>query len=380
MKRIFLLMVTILLLIPGLGNGQVSASGLGNLNHQKLDEKIMLIEKEFLLTTEGSAQISSSGFSDVPTNHGFYKEITFLVERGVFSPSNHFGVNQMVTREEMAVLVSKAVGLSGGKTNTPFKDVPSSSESSGYINSAVKAGIVSGYKDGTFRSHELVSRGQMAIFMARAFNLKTESSTVFRDVGKNMAAYSSIKKIVHAGITTGHTDGTFKPENTLTRGQITAFLARAMDPSFKVAPPPAPAPPQNVIRGVNFTMNMAQVEKIEKAPLLEKRIEGNLSALYYNVPKYGYNALLIYYFQNGKLVNIVYDFLPYESYHTWRQMLYIENDLYNQVVTEEGQANFSYTEEYSRISTSWEKSNYTALLVVHDDHWYTTASLIYYPK
>jgi len=137
-------------------------------------------------------------------------------------------VDQKVTREEVAVMVSKAVGLKGGMTTTPFKDVPSSSASSGYIKSAVDAGVLSGYTDGTFRPKEIVNRGQMAIFLANAFKLTTESNSNFKDMSASMSSYKAVKKIVQAKITTGFSNNTFRPNDTLTRGQISAFLARAM--------------------------------------------------------------------------------------------------------------------------------------------------------
>ncbi|WP_075618290.1 S-layer homology domain-containing protein [Paenisporosarcina indica] len=180
------------------------------------------------VSTFSFSRVSAAGFSDVPSNHGFYTEIMYLVDKGVISQTGTFGVDQKVTREEVAVMVSKAVGLSGGKTKTPFKDVPSTSASSGYIKSAVDAGVLSGFTDGTFRPKQIVNRGEMAIFLAKAFKLTTESTTKFKDMSSSMASYISVKKIVQAKITTGYSDSTFRPTQTLTRGQISAFLARAM--------------------------------------------------------------------------------------------------------------------------------------------------------
>lgn len=136
---------------------------------------------------------ASAAYSDVPATHGFYQEIMFLKSKGVVGDAAKFGVNNKVTREEVAVMVSKAVGLNGKQTSTKFKDVPASMASSGYINSAVNEGIIQGYHDGTFKPKEIVNRGQMAIFVARAFKLTDESKTVFKDISPNMASYSSIK-------------------------------------------------------------------------------------------------------------------------------------------------------------------------------------------
>lgn len=181
-----------------------------------------------LISILPAKQVSAVGFTDVPASHGFYQEIMFLLDKGVVNSVTKFGVNDKVTREEVAIMVSKAIGLNGAKTATKFKDVPATSNASGYINSAVKAGVLSGYTDGTFRPKQYVNRGQMAIFLANAFKLQTESSSNFKDVKPSMASFSAIKKIVQAKITTGYSDKTFRPNDTLTRGQISAFLARAM--------------------------------------------------------------------------------------------------------------------------------------------------------
>jgi hypothetical protein len=189
---------------------------------------IVLFTFILLFSTTNQSKVSAAGFTDVPYSHGFYKEIMYLLEKGVISRSTKLGVNQKVTREEVAVMVSKAVGLDGTKTSTKFKDIPSTMTSSGYINSAVKAGIIQGYSDGTFRPKEIVNRGQMAIFLARAFNLTVESKAVYKDMSPSMASYSAVKKIVAAQITTGYSNKTFKPNDSLTKGQISAFIARAM--------------------------------------------------------------------------------------------------------------------------------------------------------
>ncbi len=193
-------------------------------------KRLLSILLIFLLVFSGFGlnKASAAQFSDVPASHGFYKEITYLLGKGVISPSSKYGVNDKVSRADVAVMVSKAVGLNGTKRATKFKDVSASHSASGYIDSAVKAGIITGYSDGTFRPAEQVDRGQMAIFLARAFKLSVESPKNFKDMSPSVASHSSVKKIIQAKITTGFSDNTFRPADKLTRGQISAFLARAM--------------------------------------------------------------------------------------------------------------------------------------------------------
>lgn len=180
-------------------------------------------------------------FSDVPVTHSNYGDITYLLEKGVIEESSEYGVNDIVTREEVAVMVAKAVGLDGTTpTDTKFSDVKKSNKNSGYIQAAVNAGIVNGYGDNTFKPTQQVTRGHMVAFIARAFELPNGNKT-FKDVPTNHTAYEAVKKLAAANITTGYGDGTFKPENSLTRAHISAFLARAMkfaDGETTSAPPP----------------------------------------------------------------------------------------------------------------------------------------------
>lgn len=169
----------------------------------------------------------AAGFGDVPSSHTNYKDIMYLLEKGVIEDSKTFGVSTIVTREEVAVMVSKAVGLDGTQRNTVFNDVQKNNKNSGYIQSAVEAGIITGYPDGTFKPNNLVTRGHMAAFIARAFELPAGTKT-FSDVSSNNTAYTAVKQLAAAGITTGYNDGTFKPQNNLTRAHISAFLARAI--------------------------------------------------------------------------------------------------------------------------------------------------------
>lgn len=171
--------------------------------------------------------LTANAFNDVPSSHPNFKEINYLIEKGVIDNGNHFGITDIVTREEVAVMVAKAAGLDGTQRNTKFSDVPKSNLNSGYIQSAVEAGIINGYNDGTFKPQAKVTRGHMAAFISRAFDLPKGNQT-FKDVPMGHTAYEAVQQLVAAGITTGYDDGTFKPEANLTRAHISAFLARAI--------------------------------------------------------------------------------------------------------------------------------------------------------
>ncbi len=139
-----------------------------------------------------------------------------------------------------------------------FEDVGQSNFASGYIQSAMEAKIISGYTDGTFKPGKVVTRGEMAIFLARAFDLTVKAETSFKDVSPSMAASDSILEILAEGITGGYTDGTYRPNQDVTRDQFSAFLARALDDRFKQDPVPNPG--NLTITSVNLDTEVVKIK------------------------------------------------------------------------------------------------------------------------
>jgi hypothetical protein len=62
--------------------------------------------------------------------------------------------------------------------------------------------------------------------MERAYDLKGTTTKTFTDVKKGYWAYNSIQMILANGITSGYTDGTFRPENPITRAEFSSMLDR----------------------------------------------------------------------------------------------------------------------------------------------------------
>ena len=142
-----------------------------------------------------------------------------------------------VTRQQAAIMIGRALELNEEPRNTKFSDVNAKATGSGYIASAVDKGIITGFPDNTYRPGEPVTRGQMAIFLDRAFQLEdSNGANRFIDVSSGMKAYQAILNVNGSGIAFGYEDGKYRPEVSVTRGQFAAFLARALEPSFRGTP------------------------------------------------------------------------------------------------------------------------------------------------
>lgn len=131
---------------------------------------------------------------------------------------------------------------------------------------------------------------------------------------------------------------------------------------------------------IDFSMNINQVQKNESSKLIERFEELDIGVLIYESNKYGYYAELVYYFVEGKLQYVVYDFFPEkDSYHTWSEMSVLHDILNKQATKEFGKGSF-VSDKYSHLSTMWEKENFDILLRVDDDNLYTEAKLLFHEK
>ena len=117
-------------------------------------------------------------------------------------------------------------------SGVPFPDVSPSTWSCKYIKKLYELGITTGYGDGTYGSFDLVPREQMATFIVRAVEGEPPedycaSGVPFPDVASDMWSCDYIKRLKELNITTGYGDGTYGPYDLVTRAQMAAFLARA---------------------------------------------------------------------------------------------------------------------------------------------------------
>ena len=107
-------------------------------------------------------RMSGSTFEDVQTGHWFYKEVETLYNSGIVDGTGEhtFSPDEPVTRAEFAVMAARFAGLDYEGGNV-FDDVPVGHWAYSYINAAANAGWVEGYPDGSFRPDEPISRAEV---------------------------------------------------------------------------------------------------------------------------------------------------------------------------------------------------------------------------
>ncbi|WP_261131736.1 N-acetylmuramoyl-L-alanine amidase [Bacillus sp. Marseille-Q3570] len=179
---------------------------------------------------------ANSSFKDISSTYPYKEQINYLVNQEIINgyPDNTFRPDEKVTRREAAVMVSRAQDLNGTKRSTSFKDVSSKDYASGYIQSAYEAGYINGYEDGTYKPDATMTRGEMAYLLSQVFGFNTYDNYYYSDVNPFTHVYHPINEITAHGISEGYPDNTFKSTKDMTRTEFAIFVARSLEPIYRV--------------------------------------------------------------------------------------------------------------------------------------------------
>ncbi len=112
-----------------------------------------------------------------------------------------------------------------------FKDIPNNYVYYKEIEYLTANNIITGQADGTFRPNDKLTRAHAAVIISRALGLNTANvkNPSFKDIPANHMYYKQIAAVVEAGIMSGRENNTFDPNATLTRAQMAKIVALAYD-------------------------------------------------------------------------------------------------------------------------------------------------------
>ena len=209
-----------------------------------------------LVVVSGSVSIASAELppggtftdDDNSAHEGDIEAIAAIgITKGCNPPTNDlFCPKASVTRGQMAAFLVRARNLPA-TSEAPFGDASGVFEDD--INRLAAAGITKGCNPPTndlFCPEASVTRGQMAAFLVRAFDLPPTSEAPFGDV--EGVFEDDINRLAAAGITQGcnpPANTAYCPGSVVTREQMATFLTRALGLTPIVPPPPAEPPTGN---------------------------------------------------------------------------------------------------------------------------------------
>ncbi len=173
--------------------------------------------------------LSASAFSDVPSSHKYYEEISALAADGILEgyPDGTFKPGETINRVELTkIMVASILDYDPGQdpsgfdiyalAGVPFSDVESGEWYIPYLRKAVENDIISGYPDSTFRPEDEVNYAEAAKIIVESIGIKKESG------GEWYEPYTSALQELNAV-----PESVVRFDQELTRGEI-AFILYAL--------------------------------------------------------------------------------------------------------------------------------------------------------
>lgn len=203
----------------------VNASVTGEINHftkfaviSNKKERVILREKPEVIVNDING-------------HWAENDIIKLLNKKVISgyPDGSFLPERTITRAEFAVILVKAYALPLIEEDV-FKD-SRNHWARDYIATANLNNIISGYNDEAFGPDDQITREQMAVMVSRAAKLDTEGAPlIFTDKNDiSEWAKNAIERITFNKVINGYPDGTFKPKQSTTRAEAATVIVKTLE-------------------------------------------------------------------------------------------------------------------------------------------------------
>ncbi len=180
-------------------------------------------------------------FTDVPAGSDYAEAVQWASDNGYIYGygDGRFGVNDNVTRAQLATIFHRAAGTPAASGTSRFSDAEAGAYYINALSWAETAGLIAGYPDGRFGVGDPVTRQQVATILWRWAGSPAASAENYADEG-SIAAYAqtAVDWSRSNGIIAARSDGRFAPTDNATRGEIVSALYNYMG---KTAAPPASA-------------------------------------------------------------------------------------------------------------------------------------------
>ena len=139
--------------------------------------------------------------------------------------------NNDISRAEVATiffrLLTDEAREQYNKTTTSYSDIKDGAWCCRAVATLTNAGVINGYTDGTFRPNAPITRAELATIIARFAKLDVNTKT-FSDITGHWAQ-KSIELAAGNNWINGYDDGTFRPNNNITRAETFAMINRVLD-------------------------------------------------------------------------------------------------------------------------------------------------------
>ena len=190
----------------------------------------------FALEANGDYVVETKKYDFGDTTSSWANDyISFVAVRGKINGigDNQFAPDENVTRAEFLKMIFGALDIEITPTEVLASDVSADDWYAPFVGFAMQNAIVKGYEDGTFKPNNEISREEMMVMLNRCIEYKgiiskTGKINFIDKMDISAWAKDSIANIVAMGLITGNDDGTLKPRSNAKRSECAVVMMRCI--------------------------------------------------------------------------------------------------------------------------------------------------------
>jgi hypothetical protein len=213
------------------------------IKRRKFRNSVMLVLALFCLGILAAAAVPSAQAISKPNDilgHWAESYIDKLVSQGAVAgyPDGTYRPNQLVTRVEFMLMINKAYKVPDTDEVVNMYDVVNNRDWFAHeMAKTVTAGLMGGYPDHTFRPNAIISRQEAAYIVAKASELDLNVTYPLAFADKDsipLWSKPSIAAMAAVGYISGYPDGTFRPFDSISRGEAAVIITRSQESKTKI--------------------------------------------------------------------------------------------------------------------------------------------------
>lgn len=166
-------------------------------------------------------------FIDINSSHWAYSPVIYLAEKFILNGylDGTFKPENNITRAEFAKIIVSATGSIDPYALSTFNDVDNKDWYYSYVSTAYSMGYITGYPNGTFRPNDNITRADICTIVNRVLKAENSSSSTFKDDSSiPLYAKDAVYALNSKGVINGYQDGSFAPLTFATRAQTAKII------------------------------------------------------------------------------------------------------------------------------------------------------------
>ncbi len=228
-------------------------------NIRRMGAVLMALALVLSMNLTAFAAVEDTGFADVDADDWYAEAVEYVRDHGIMNgtTATTFNPDGTTSRGQIAVILYRASGSPEVSGGTAFTDVADTAYYADAVRWASAHGVVTGYGDGTFRPNNPITRQQLAAILWRyAGSPAPEGGADYADED-TISAYAStaVDWARDTGIISGRDGNRFDPNGRAARAQAAVILHRydTWEPPIPEIPDPEPAPEEGSVLVAYFS-------------------------------------------------------------------------------------------------------------------------------